>query len=70
MENNKIEVNKELLDKAINSIENTTKIEWGGGQVIDKTEDGRDIYQMPYAKYPRGLYETLLKIVNRIKELV
>ena len=47
------------LNKLIDLVRSIKKIEWGGGNVIDKTEDGKDIRQWPYPIYPDGLFESL-----------
>lgn len=54
----------EKLDELIDLVKHTEKIEWGGGNVIDKTEDGKDILQWPYPIYSKGLLESLVGLVE------
>lgn len=50
---------KERAQWAISQIKSIEKIEWGGGPTGEKTDDGRDVIQMPYPKYPSNLFEIL-----------
>ena len=54
----------EKLDELIETVKNIEKVEWIGGNVIDKTEDGKDITQWPYPIYPDGFYESLYDLME------
>ncbi len=58
------------LDTLIDLVRNTKKIEWGGGNVIGKTEDGKDIRQWPYPIYPDGLFESLCELIGTDKNYI
>ena len=58
------------LNDLIELVKNTQKIEWGGGNVIGKTEEGKDILQWPYPIYPDGLYESLYELVELDRDYV
>ena len=58
------------LDTLIDLVKNTKKIEWGGGNVIGKTEDGKDIRQWPYPIYPDGLFESLCELIGTDKNYI
>ncbi len=55
-------VDSDRLNSLIDLLRNTRKIEWGGGDVIGKAEDGKDILQWPFPIYPDGLYESLYEL--------
>ena len=55
-------VDSDRLNNLIDLLRNTRKIEWGGGDVIGKAEDGKDILQWPFPIYPDGLYESLYEL--------
>ena len=52
------------LNELIDLVKNTEKIKWGGGNVIGKTEEGKDILEWPYPIYPDGLFESLYELVE------
>ena len=52
------------LDELIDLVKNIETIPWGGGDVIDKTEDGKDILEWPYPIYPDGLCESLYHLIE------
>ncbi len=52
------------LDELIEQVKQIDKVEWGGGNVVGKTDDGKDITQFPFPKYPAGLYENLYTLVE------
>lgn len=54
----------EKLDELIDLVKNTKTIKWGGGNVIGKTDEGKDILQWPYPIYPDGLFESLYELVE------
>ena len=58
------------LDELIELVKNTERIKWGGGNVIDKTEDGKDILQWPYPIYPDGMLESLVELVEPDKNYI
>ena len=58
------------LDTLIDLVKTTRKIEWGGGNVIGKTEDGKDIRQWPYPIYPDGLFESLCELIGTDKNYI
>ncbi len=58
------------LGTLIDLVRNTRKIEWGGGNVIGKTEDGKDIRQWPYPIYPDGLFESLCELIGTDKNYI
>ena len=54
----------EKLDELIETVKNIEKVEWIGGNIIGKTEDGKDITQWPYPIYPDGFYESLYDLME------
>ncbi len=58
------------LDNLIDLVKTTKKIEWDGGNVIGKTEDGKDIRQWPYPIYPDGLFESLCELIGTDKNYI
>ena len=58
------------LNELIDLVKNTGKIKWGGGNVIDKTEDGKEIIQWPYPIYPEGLFELLYGLFETDKDYI
>ncbi len=57
---------KDKIDQLIDMVSHIEKIEWGGGEVIGKTDEGKDILSFPYAIYPKGLYEGLCDLYDII----
>ena len=60
----------EKLDELIDMVKNIEKIEWIGGDVIGRTEDGKEIRQWPYPIYPDGLYESLYGLLELDKDYI
>lgn len=58
------------LGTLIDLVKNTKKIKWGGGEVIDKTEDGKEIREWPYPIYPEGLFELLFGLFETDKNYI
>ena len=56
----------EKIEELLKIIGGIDRIEWGGGEVIGKTEEGKDIINMPYVIYPDGLYEKLYELMDAI----
>ena len=56
--------NPQKLDEMIALVKQMTEVKWGGGDVVGKTDDGKDITQFPYPVYPNGLYEGLYDIIE------
>lgn len=56
--------NSQKLDELIELVKQMKKVNWGGGDVVGKTDDGKDITQFPYPIYPNGLYEGLYNIIE------
>lgn len=61
---NSITINREKLELLIEQVKNISKVEWGGGEVVGKTKDGKDIRQWPFPIYPDGLYESLYDLLG------
>jgi len=66
----KTPVDMDRLNELIDLVKNTGKIKWGGGNVIDKTEDGKEIIQWPYPIYPEGLFELLYGLFETDKDYI
>ena len=60
----------EKLDELIDLVKSIEKIEWIGGDVIGRTEDGKEIRQWPYPIYPDGLYEALYGLLELDKDYI
>ena len=63
-------VDIDCLNKLIELLKKTKKVDWGGGNVIGKTEDGRDIKQWPYPIYPKGFYNSLYGLLEIDKNYI